>query len=154
MTISNKSLSVQKEDSVQEEDENKQRLMVAQETANNLDLPDWNQMSDYLYRVYYVVALRVQALQWKGRAIERATHKVSRYERSSNTLFVQAYVSGQPGGQPSFHLRGRMQKQRATVAIDLMSNLNFLRVGEYLGMLGEEWADWRLVSLEVAEADF
>ncbi len=153
MTISNKLLSVHEESPIQDENStNKYQLIEAQATANNLDLPDWSQMSDDTYRVYYVAALRAQALLWKGRATERASYKASHYEKSSETLFVQAYVSG---GQRGFHLRGKIQKRQRRAAIDIMSNFNFLRVGEHLSSLGEKWAEWRLLSLEVAEeADF
>ena len=149
MTISNNLLSVQSED---ENITAKQPLIVAQETANRLDLPDWSHMSDNAYRVYYVVALRAKALLWKGRVTKQASYKASRYEESSRTLFVQAYVSD---GWPGFHLRGKIQKCQQHAAIDIMCNFNFLCVGEYLGTLGERWAEWRLLSLEVAgEADF
>ncbi len=153
MTISNSLLSVHTEGSIQsEKDSAPQQLSAAQATAVELDLPDWSQRSDSIYRVYYVAALRTQALLWKGRATERASYKASRYEKSSETLFVQAYVSD---GRPGFHLRGKIQKRQRRAAIDVMCNFNFLCVGESLGTLGEEWAEWRLLSLEVAEgADF
>ena len=146
MTISKKTLPVHTEAPVQ--NGTTSYLIEAQALANNLVLPDWSQMSDNAYCVYYVAALRAKALLWKGRATERASHKVSRYEESSGTLFVQAYVSG---GRSGFHLRGKIQKRQQHAAIDIMCNFNFLCVGEHLGTLGEEWADWRLLSLEVAE---
>ncbi len=64
------------------------------------------------------------------------------------TLFVQIYV---PGQTDSLHLRGEIRSERSLAAIDIIGNGNSLQVGQYLSTLGEEWANWRLLSLEVAE---
>ncbi len=47
------------------------------------------------------------------------------------------------------------QDEGALISIDIRGNGQFPQVGQHLGTLGEEWAEWRLLSLEVAEeADF
>lgn len=153
MTISNYSSSVYTEGSVQiEKDSAQQRLSAAEATADKLDLPDWRQIAnDGIYRCGYVVMLRTRALQWKVEATKQAAFETWRYSKALGTLFVQIYV---PGQTDSLHLRGEIRSERSLAAIDIIGNGNSLQVGQYLGTLGEEWANWRLLSLEVAEVDF
>lgn len=126
-----------------------QRLSDAEATARQLDLPAWSQLAtDGIYRCGYIVTLRTQALQWKVRATQRASFETCRYQENSRTLFVQAYA---PGQLNSVHLRGQIHCQQSYLNIDIRGNCNSLQVGEHLSTLGEPWADWRLLSLEVAE---
>ncbi len=126
-----------------------QRLLAAEATARQLNLPAWSQLAtDGIYRCGYIVTLRTQALQWKVRATQRASFETCRYQENSRTLFVQTYA---PGQLNSVHLRGQIHCQRSYLNIDIRGNCNSLQVGEHLSTLGEPWADWRLLSLEVAE---
>lgn len=136
-----------------EEDSAQQRLSAAEATADRLDLPDWNQIAaDGIYRCGYIVMIRTRALQWKVQATRQATFETWRYSETTRTLFVQIYV---PGQRDNLHLRGEIQSERSHAAIDIIGNGNSLQVGQRLGSLGKRWADWRLISLEVAhEAGF
>ena len=150
MTISNHLPSVYAEElrSI-EKDSAQQRLSAAEETADKLEFPDWRQIAnDGIYRCGYVVMLRTKALQWKVEATKEAAFKTWRYSEALGTLFVQIYV---PGQIDSCHLRGEIRSEQSHAAIDIIGNGNSLQVGQYLDTLGEEWANWRLLSLEVAE---
>lgn len=93
-----------------------QRLSDAEAIARQLDLPDWSQLStDGIYRCSYIVALRTQALQWKLRATQQSGVDICCYQKSSKTLFVQAYA---PGQMNSVHLRGQIRSQHAQITID------------------------------------
>lgn len=156
MTISNYLPPVYTEGRLQCEETAQESLSAAEAAAANLDLPCWEKMAaDGIYRCSYVIALRTQALRWKVQAIEQAAFTTWRYSETARTLFVQVYA---PGQTDSLHLRGEIQDEGfpqkavpAYAAIDIMGNGNLLQVGQRLGPLGEQWADWRLVSLEVAE---
>ncbi|MGI8932940.1 MAG: hypothetical protein ACR2FS_02600 [Phormidesmis sp.] len=150
MTTANNRPSVCTEGSLQgAQDSAQQRLSAAEATANQLNLPDWSQISDDgIYRCGYIVTLRTQALQWKVQATERALFETCYYSEATGTLFVQTYS---PECLNSVHLRGKIQHQQYHAAIDIRGSCTSLRVGECLGTLGERWADWRLLSLEVAE---
>lgn len=150
MTIPNNLLSMHTESSVQvEKDSAQQRLSAAEATADRLDLPDWQRISnDGIYRCGYVVTLRTRALQWKVEATKQAAFETWRYSETLGTLFVQIYV---PGQTDSLHLRGEIRSEQSHSAIDIIGNGNSLQVGQSLGTLGEEWADWQLLSLGVAE---
>ncbi|MGB3292278.1 MAG: hypothetical protein WBB01_04685 [Phormidesmis sp.] len=125
-----------------------QRLSAAEATADKLDLPDWSQLSDGIYRYGYIVMLRTRALQWKVQATSQAAFTTWRYCDAARTLFVQIYV---PGQTDSLQLRGEIQSEQSCAAINIIGIGNSLQVGQYLGSLGDQWADWRLVSLEVAD---
>ena len=148
MTIPNILSSVHTEGSIQgEQDSAQQRLLASEATANQLDLPNWSQISvDGIYRCGYIVALRTQALQWKVRATKRVI-ETCYYSETTGTLFVQMYALGQID---SVHLRGKIQSQQSQLNLDLIGNCNSLQVGECLSALGKQWADWRLISLEIA----
>lgn len=151
MTISNNLLSVHTEGSIQREEQSaQQRLSAAEASASRLDMPDWSQIStDGIYRYGYIVTLRTQALMWKIQATNRAAFETCYYSEPTKTLFVQTYA---PGQLDSVHLRGKIQNEQCSqVNLDMIGNCNFLQVGGCLSALGEQWADWRLISLEIAE---
>ena len=149
MTISNILPPVHTEGSIQgEQDSAQQRLLAAEAIARQLDLPDWSQISaDSIYRCGYIVALRTQALQWKVRATKRVTFETCYYSQTTGTLFVQIYV---PEQIDSVHLRGKIQSHQSQLNLDFIGNSNSLQVGGCLSTLGKQWADWRLISLEIA----
>lgn len=153
MTISNYSSSVYAEGPpLREESTAQQRLLQAEAAANELNYPDWKQIaSDGIYRYGYIIAVVTQALKWKAIANQQLCYQDCWYKRSVNTLFVQTCI---PGCLENYHLRGQMvcdQDEGALISIDISGNGKFPQVGQYLSTLGEEWANWRLLSLEVAE---
>ncbi|MGB3294358.1 MAG: hypothetical protein WBB01_15330 [Phormidesmis sp.] len=150
MTISNYLPTVHTEDGLQCEDTAQERLSAAEATAAVLDPPNWERMSDGIYRFGYVVALRTAALRWKLRATEQSSYQAWRFETGLQTLFVRTSVVG---CDEIHHLRGTISQEKGgqTVAIDLYGNGHFPQVGQHLDDLGEQWAAWRLTSLEVAE---
>lgn len=132
-------------------DSAQQRLSAAEAIANKLDLPDWSQMSDGIYRCGYIVALRTQALQWKIEATKRSSLATCRFDFATRTLFVQSYVPGCPKN----HLRGEIRCEHSHATVDIRGSGRVVCVGQYLSTLGERWANWRLISLAIAEeADF
>ena len=150
MTISNNLLPVHTESSIQSEKHSaQQRLSAAEAIANQLDTPDWRQIAtDGIYRYGYIVALRTQALMWKIRATNREGFPTCYYSEPTKTLFVQTYALGQ---LDSVHLRGKIQNEQCSqINLDMICNCSFLQVGGCLSALGEQWADWRLISLEIA----